>query len=88
LNKDEKLYTERLIVKISIGCDILPVELVIEGDHCIDVTPALQGGFSQIYRATLEGKEVAMKLVAVGSGPDPPEDILRIRRVIRSILSI
>jgi hypothetical protein len=82
LNTEEQYLNERLIVKLSIDCDILPNDLVIHEGHCTNLRRVLHGGFGEIYRATLEGQDVAIKLVCVGHEHGCPEDILKIRRVI------
>jgi hypothetical protein len=78
----ERHCTERLIVKLSIGCDILPASLVIDSGHCTDLRMVAIGGFGKIYRAKLRNEEVSMKVATVGGHPGTPSDNLKIRRVL------
>ncbi|KAF7349828.1 Kinase-like protein [Mycena venus] len=60
------MYTttaRRLMQKLSEAHDQLPTSLFINGVHDADAHPTFAGGFGDVYRASHDGKRVALKRI-------------------------
>ncbi|KAK7055199.1 kinase-like protein [Favolaschia claudopus] len=58
---DHSRYARRIVRKLSETCDKLPSSLFLTGITHRDAHPTYIGGFGDIYRATHENKNVALK---------------------------
>lgn len=55
----------RLLVKLSIACDLLPSSLFIQGVTRQEQEATFGGAFGDIYRACYQGEDVALKRIRV-----------------------
>lgn len=64
-NSTHRLQILRLMVRLSRASSTLPLSLFVRGVRAGDCEPVVYGGFSDIYRATYQGKAVALKRLRV-----------------------
>lgn len=55
----------RLLIRLSQTSHTLPASLFIQGVECQDREPTGGGSFADIFRASLRGKDVALKRLRV-----------------------
>ncbi|KAJ6468974.1 hypothetical protein DFH09DRAFT_955405, partial [Mycena vulgaris] len=63
IRNEDSSRARRLILKLSEACDKLPSSLFITGVTQHDEHVAFGGGFGDIYRASYDGKTVALKRI-------------------------
>jgi hypothetical protein len=64
-DEDSTLKARRLLVKLSEASDTLPSSLFIQGVARVDQEATFGGTFGDIYRASYQGEDVALKRIRV-----------------------
>ncbi|KAL0959682.1 hypothetical protein HGRIS_011380 [Hohenbuehelia grisea] len=67
----------KLVIRLSVACGIFPSSLLIDGVTLLETESVSGGAFADIYRATYNGQQIALKRLRVWERSDR----LRIHRV-------